>query len=155
MGNSTTLKNLYLFKDLSEGEIDVVNGATKTEEHLAGDEVFSQGDRAKAFYIIGSGSVKIHQTSENGDNVEITRLGPGSHFGEMSFLDGEKRSASATALEPTSIVAVNYDQVSEIMIAHPGIAVHFYRQFSLFLCGRLRVTTKDLSFSRSKILSHF
>ncbi len=155
MGNTNLLKKLYLFKDLSEGELAVVEKATSTESYGPGDEVFSQGDRAKALLIIQSGSVKIHQVTDTGDSVEITRIGSGSHFGEMSFLDGEPRSASATALEQSIIVFVDYDKLSEIMITHPGISVHFYRQFAQFLCGRLRITTKDLSFSRSKILSHF
>ncbi len=155
MANANLLKKLYLFKDLSEAEIDVIEGATQTVAFGPGEEVFSQGERARALYIIQTGSVKVHQTAENGDAVEITRIGAGSHFGEMSFLDGEPRSATATALERTEIITVDYDKLSRIMIDYPAISVHFYRQFANFLCGRLRVTTKDLSFSRSKILSHF
>lgn len=155
MVNTSLLKKLYLFTDLSAGEIDIVAKATAEQRYGVGDEVFSQGERAKALYIIQSGSVKISQTAEDGENIEITRIGAGSHFGEMSFLDSETRSASATALEASVLLVVDYDKLSAIMIDHPGIAVHFYRQFATFLCGRLRVTTKDLSFSRSKILSHF
>lgn len=155
MGNLNLLKKLYLFKDLSAGELEHISSAAKTINCGPGDEIFSQGDRATGLYIIQTGTVKIHQLSEGGESVEITRVGAGSHFGEMSFLDGEPRSASATAIEQSEIVVINYDQLSQIMIEHAGIALHFYRQFALFLCGRLRITTKDLSFSRSKILSHF
>lgn len=155
MGNVNLLKKLYLFKDLSAGELEHINSAAKTVKYNTGDEVFSQGEAAKALFIIQSGTVKIHQSTESGDSVEITRIGAGSHFGEMSFLDSEPRSASATVIEPSEIVVVDYEKLSLIMIEHAGIAVHFYRQFARFLCGRLRITTKDLSFSRSKILSHF
>ena len=34
-------------------------------------------------------------------------------------------------------------------------AVKFYRSLALFLCGRLRLTTTDLSFAREKNLRHF
>ncbi len=155
MGHENLLKKLYLFKDLSDAEIEIINQAATNKSYLVGDEVFSQGTRAKALFVIQSGGVRISQTSESNEQVEVTRLGPGSHFGEMSFLDGEYRSASAVIIEPSEIVALDYDKLSEIMIKHPGIAVYFYRQFAHFLCGRLRVTTKDLSFSRSKVLSHF
>lgn len=155
MGNANLLKKLYLFKDLSDKEIDVIQGTTETKSYGPGDEVFSQGEKAHALYLIQSGSVKVHQTAENGDSIEITRIGPGSHFGEMSFLDGEPRSANASALEPTEILVVDYEKLLRIMNDQPTISQHFYKQFAHFLCGRLRVTTKDLSFSRSKILSHF
>jgi len=155
MSNANLLKKLYLFKDLSDSEIDIIKNATKTDAYQTGDEVFSHGERARALYIIQSGSIKVHQTAESGDTVEIARLGVGSHFGEMSFLDGEPRSATASALEMTEIITVDYEKLGQIMMDYPGISGHFYRQFAIFLCGRLRVTTKDLSFSRSKILSHF
>lgn len=155
MGNTNLLKKLYLFKDLSAGELELVGGAVNLINCGPGDEVFSQGDKAKSLFIIQSGTVKIHQLAESGEGVEVTRIGVGSHFGEMSFLDGEPRSASATAIEQSEIVVIDYEKLSLIMIERPGIAIHFYRQFALFLCGRLRITTKDLSFSRSKVLSHF
>jgi CRP/FNR family cyclic AMP-dependent transcriptional regulator len=155
MTNENILKKLYLFKDLSEDEIKIIEQAVTNESYGPGEEVFSQGARANDLFLIQSGTVKIHQLADSDDSVEITRIGAGAHFGEMSFLDGEVRSASATSLEQTDLIKINYDKLSEIMIEHPGMAAHFYRQFAIFLCGRMRVTTKDLSFSRSKILSHF
>lgn len=155
MGNINLLKKLYLFKDLSAAELELVTGAVSTINCGPGDEVFSQGDKARSLFIIQSGTIKIHQLAEGGESVEVTRIGAGSHFGEMSFLDGEPRSASATAVEQSEIIVIDYDKLSMIMIEHSGISVHFYRQFAIFLCGRLRITTKDLSFSRSKVLSHF
>ena len=155
MVKTELLKQLYLFKDLSDAEMKHITEIANVSKVSPGDEVFSQGDRATSLYILQYGSIKIHITEESGDSVEITRLGPGSHFGEMPFLDGEARSANATALEPSEIVVLDYDKLSEIMVDHQGIAVHFYRQFATFLCGRLRLTTKDLTFARSQVVSHF
>lgn len=155
MANVNLLKKLYLFKDLNDQELTLVSTAASDKNFLPGEEVFSQGERASAMYLIQSGTIRIHQRSENGDGVEVARLGAGAHFGEMPFLDGETRSATATAIENTAIVAIDYDKLGSIMIDHPGIATHFYRQFATFLCGRLRMTTHDLSFARGQNLSHF
>jgi CRP/FNR family transcriptional regulator, cyclic AMP receptor protein len=155
MANINLLKKLYLFKDLNDKELEIVGGAAAEKKYLPGDEVFSQGERATALYVIQFGSVRIHQRSEKGDGVEVARLSSGAHFGEMPFLDGETRSATATAIEGTTIMALDYDKLGLIMVEHPGIATHFYRQFSIFLCGRLRMTTSDLSFARGQNLSHF
>jgi CRP/FNR family cyclic AMP-dependent transcriptional regulator len=155
MANLNLLKKLYLFKDLNDKELGLVEKAASTKIYVPGDEIFSQGERATALYLIQNGSVRIHQRSEKGDGVEVARLAAGAHFGEMPFLDGETRSATATAIESTSILVLDYDKLGAIMIEHAGIATHFYRQFALFLCGRLRVTTHDLSFARGQNLSHF
>jgi CRP-like cAMP-binding protein len=73
----------------------------------------------------------------------------------MAFLDGEKRSATAVAIEKTTIVEVPYNSLKVLMDANPIIAVTFYRELAHFLAGRLRITTNDLGFAREKNLSHF
>src|SRR5690606_29086689 len=103
-------------------------------------------------YVIKYGSVRIHQKTVSGENMEVAILGTGSHFGEMAFLDGESRSASATAAEKSDIVELDYEKLQMILKENFPIAVHFYRELAQFLCGRLRVTTNDLGFAREKNL---
>ena len=149
------LKNVYLFKNLTNSEMEIVNEAGMAKTFNPGDDIFSQGDTAKALYVIRLGSIKIHQRSSSGDNIEVANLGSGSHFGEMAFVDGEPRSASATAIEKTELVVLDYQKLKAVLEENQSIAVHFYRELAHFLCGRLRVTTNDLSFAREKNLSHF
>ena len=149
------LKNVYLFKNLGASELELVSQAGEAQTFNIGDDIFCQADPSKALYVIRHGSVKIHQKSSSGDNIEVANLGTGSHFGEMAFVDSEPRSASATATEKSEIVVLDYNKLDEILTANPAIAVSFYKELAHFLCGRLRVTTNDLSFAREKNLSHF
>lgn len=149
------LKNCYLFRDLSAEELGHLEPALTSEVFNRGDEVFSQGDVAKALYLIKMGSVRILQKSSAGDLIEIAVLGTGSHFGEMAFLDGEKRSASVEVMEKSEILRVDYEKLRSVLVSHPVVAVKFFRALALFLCGRLRVTTTDLSFARELNLKHF
>lgn len=155
MANLNLLRKLYLFKDLTEKELTVVAGAASSKSYMRGDEVFTQGERAKALYLIQSGTIQINQKPVSGDVINVARLGEGAHFGEMAFIDGENRSATATAAEQSELIVIEYDKLSDIFISNPAIATHFYRQMAHFLCGRLRVTTTDLAFVRSQNLSHF
>lgn len=149
------LKNCYLFRDMSPDELGHLETALSNEVFNRGDEVFSQGDVAKALYLIKMGSVRVLQKGSSGDQIEIAVLGTGSHFGEMAFLDGEKRSASVEVMEKSEILRVDYDKLRSVLTAHPVVAVKFFRALALFLCGRLRVTTTDLSFARELNLKHF
>lgn len=149
------LKNVYLFKGLSPRDMEMISAAGETLTLNPGDDIFSQSDKATAMYVIRLGSVKIHQRSSSGDNIEVANLGSGSHFGEMAFVDGEPRSASATAREKTELVVLHYEKLRQVLDKNPSIAVNFYKELAHFLCGRLRVTTNDLSFAREKNLSHF
>src|SRR5262249_36287689 len=60
-----------------------------------GERILSEGDPGQTFYVVASGSVSIL----TGRGVEVTRLGPGKYFGEMSLLTGEPRSATVVAAE--------------------------------------------------------
>jgi SulP family sulfate permease len=154
-GNKNLLQNVYLFKGLNPDQLEAISAAGQLETFNAGDDLFAQGDKARALYIIKYGSVRILQKSKSGDNIEVATLGTGSHFGEMAFVDGEPRSASASVVEKSEIAVLNYEKLQNLLKKDLVIAVHFYQELAHFLCGRLRLTTTDLSFAREKNLSHF
>ncbi len=149
------LKNVYLFKELTPAELEKVEQLVKVTSYLPGDEIFAQGDEAHSLYVIKFGSVRIQQKSSNGDLIDVATLATGSHFGEMAFVDGEKRSANVSSMEPSEIVSLDFVDLKKLLDSAPAIAVKLYKALSHFLCGRLRITTNDLSFSREKNLRHF
>lgn len=155
MSTSNLLQNVYLFKDMASIELDKIGAIAKVSSYVPGDEIFNQGDEAHSLYVIKYGSVRIQQTSKDGNGVDVAHLGTGSHFGEMAFVDGEKRSATVSVIEKTEIVSLDFDQLRGVLDANPTIAVKFFKALCHFLCGRLRITTNDLSFAREKNLRHF
>jgi CRP/FNR family transcriptional regulator, cyclic AMP receptor protein len=149
------LKNVYLFKELTGAELEKVEQIVKVTSYLPGDEIFAQGDEAHSLYVIKFGSVRIQQKSSADVLIDVATLGTGSHFGEMAFVDGEKRSATVSAIEPSEIVSLDFADLQKVLDANPTIAVKLFKALSHFLCGRLRITTNDLSFAREKNLRHF
>jgi CRP/FNR family transcriptional regulator, cyclic AMP receptor protein len=149
------LKNVYLFKELTAAELEKVEQIVQVTSYLPGDEIFAQGDEAHSLYVIKFGSVRIQQKSSNGDSIDVATLATGSHFGEMAFVDGEKRSATVSSIEPCEIVSLEFDELRKVLDSNPAIAVKLFKALSHFLCGRLRITTNDLSFAREKNLRHF
>lgn len=154
MANSNLFQNVYLFKELSPGELQQISDLARTISYNPGDEIFMEGDEARSLYVIKYGSVKIQHTG-NDDSVSVATFGSGSHFGEMAFVDGEKRSATVIAIERTDLLTIDFQALQKLLDANPTMAVKVYRSLALFLCGRLRLTTNDLSFAREKNLRHF
>lgn len=155
MSMQNVLQNIYLFKEMTPADLGKINAIATVSSYSPGDEIFLQGGEAHALYIIKFGSVRIQQHSSAGDSIDVATLGTGSHFGEMAFVDGEKRSATVTVVENTEIVALDFSQLREVLDANPLMAVKFYKSLCHFLCGRLRITTNDLSFARERNLRHF
>jgi NADH:ubiquinone reductase (H+-translocating) len=67
-----------------------------------GDPVYHIGDPSFSFYLIEKGSVEIDDHSGS-----VRKLGPGEHFGERELLQNTKRQFDATALEPTTLIALD------------------------------------------------
>lgn len=147
-------KNIYLFKDLSSQELEALSAISSVETFNPGDEIFSEGDQAVSLFVIKFGTVRIRRTGKD-NTIDIAQLGTGAHFGEMAFVDGEPRSATVEAMERSEIVRIDFDKLRTLFENTPAMAVKVYRALAHFLCGRLRVTTMDLSFSREKNIRHF
>lgn len=155
MAEISILKEIYLFKDFSEAELNKVSEISNTQDLETDTNVFQQNAAAEALYIIKSGMVRIHQKGPAGENIEVAVLGEGSHFGEMALVDGQKRSATATVIEPSEIIVINYADIESIVAEEPRVAIKIYRSIAHFLCGRLRITTNDLSYAREQNLRFF
>jgi NADH:ubiquinone reductase (H+-translocating) len=67
-----------------------------------GDPVYHIGDTAFSFYLIEKGKVEMDDHSGS-----VRTLGPGEHFGERELLQNTKRQFDATALEPTTLIALD------------------------------------------------
>lgn len=148
-------KNIYLFKDLDAKEMEKLQSIAVEKNFTPGQDIFSKGDVAHSLYVIRLGSVKIYSSTKSGDESKIANLGTGSHFGEMPFLDGEKRSAVAQAVEATTVIEVGYDKLKDLLTANPGMALKVYKSLANYLCGRLRATTQDLNYARENNYRHF
>ncbi len=146
--------NVYLFQNMTTGQKELLAKQCNIKTFEPGDIVFNEADPAEALFVIKFGSVKIFKSNEEG-RTDITTMGAGSHFGEMSFIDNEPRSASADVNEQTDIAILDYSVLRENLESYPDMALTFYRSMAHFMCGRLRSTTLDLQFSRELNLRHF
>jgi CRP/FNR family cyclic AMP-dependent transcriptional regulator len=139
------LSPIPLFSKLSPAELAMIAGRLKPHVFEAGEVVFSQGEQGDAMFIIRSGRVKIYSQGEGGQELTLNVYGEGDFFGEFSLIDGEPRSTSAAAMEPTEALVLQHRDLITILGEHPGIAISLMRG----LVARLRYTTEyaeDLAF---------
>ncbi|GMR21377.1 MAG: hypothetical protein BMS9Abin36_1977 [Gammaproteobacteria bacterium] len=95
-----------------------------------GQLIFAEGDSADSFYYIEKGRVSV-TIAKNEVNEQISVLTPGDYFGEMAILSTNKRNASVTALEETTVLSVDKDKFLEIVQARPEVAEKIYNKFSI------------------------
>lgn len=105
-----------------------------------GAVVFRQGEDGDNLYLVQAGAVKISCLSQDGREVVLAVLGPGDVFGELSLFDRGVRTADATAMEDTRMLALTHDGFRPFLAEHPGVAIHLLE----VLAGRLRETSEAL-----------
>jgi CRP/FNR family cyclic AMP-dependent transcriptional regulator len=78
--------------------------------------------------------VKVSRLDETGREAVLSILGPGEVFGEMSLLDGMKRSATCSALTDTEVLIIYRDDFLNLLQKYPQIAISLLKE----LAQRLR-----------------
>ena len=118
-----TLKSVSLFATLSSRYLRGIAKAC-TEREFAADEVLvHQGNPGVGLFVIVSGRVKVVKTSESGEQLELATHGAGEVIGEMSVLDGARRTASVLAIEPTTCLVLSSWDFKSFMESHPEVAL--------------------------------
>lgn len=104
------LKNVPLFSTMPPDTLAWVAGAAEETSCPSGDTIFEKGSEGDSMYVIADGSVRIH----DGDKT-LASLPQGAFFGELSILDGETRSASATAETDCLLLVIRQDSFRRIL----------------------------------------
>ena len=123
------LKSLNLFKDTPENILADLAPLMKEMEYELGTEIFKEGDTGDCMYIIQQGNIKIHK-----GNTTLAILKEKEVFGELSLLDADTRSASATADTDCILYKIDQEPFYELMDERPEVAKGFIK----ILCQRLR-----------------
>ncbi|MBA2254063.1 MAG: MFS transporter [Chloroflexi bacterium] len=110
-----------LFAGLPAARLEAAMRALHVVEAPIGHVIIRQGDPADRFYLIANGSVDVTQTDEQGAPRQLRTMGPGSVFGEIGLLTGAPRSATVTAGQATTLLALDGDDFLELVGAGPGL----------------------------------
>ncbi len=124
------LRRIHLFADLTDRESDTILDLMREKTIAKGTAVFHQNDHGGGLYLLLSGSVKISRTGRDGRDVTVAVLHEGNFFGEMSLLDGQPRSASATALHATRLLVLDREHFQRYVLAQAGIMAKLLRELS-------------------------
>ena len=122
MADVTLLAQVPLFASLSPDQLAELTSKLTARSYRRGQDIFHQGDPGSVMYMIRSGQVKISTSSLEGEEAILAILTSNDFFGELSLLDGKERSASATAMAPTEVLALDRSDFLEVLRKNPQMA---------------------------------
>jgi len=87
--------------------------------------IFAQGDPASLVMYVEEGVVRLSVLSHAGKEVVVALVEAGHFFGEGCLAGQSRRTATATAMTPCTILAVEQHEMVRQMHAEPAFADHF------------------------------
>lgn len=105
--DASELGRVPFLADLSPEEIEALCPAATLREVAADETIFRQGDPSSELFLVLDGEVAIELLMGGASPRLLTTLGRGTVFGEINFLLGTARTASARALRETRCVALD------------------------------------------------
>jgi CRP-like cAMP-binding protein len=124
------LLQIDLFAHLDPKEADSVLAHMREQRVRKNTVVFHQFDETGGMYLILEGSIKISRVGRDGREVTISVLGKGNFFGEMSLLDGQPRSATATATTATRLLVLERENFQSNILPLTGIVAKMLIELS-------------------------
>ena len=125
------LKGVDLFSELTEEQLAQLATLVIANDY-ARDEtiILEKDDSTRALFLIAEGEVKVYVTGTDGKETILSLLSRGDSFGEMSLIDGEPRSASVKAVQPTKVLIIRQEHFLELLKTTPELATGLLVQMS-------------------------
>jgi CRP-like cAMP-binding protein len=123
---------------------------------LKGEYLFYEGDKAKYFYILRRGRVKMSRASEEGKEHVLHVLFPGSLIGEMVMFGRDIYPANCLALEDTVVEAFATENFSNFIKSCPEQSFRIMRSQAKKLREfAFKLELMSLCNTRQKVIRYF
>jgi CRP-like cAMP-binding protein len=126
------------FGALTDKEGQALLATARYRELAAGEVLFLRGDPTDGLYGVLAGTVLMVVDSSAGKELVLARHGAGEIFGEVSLLDGGKRSATAVAYEASRLVHIARERLLDFLKDRPDTMLRVVQ----VLCARMRRLTE-------------
>ena len=120
-----------LFEGIEPGLLAQIAPDVNVVRLQPGEVIFREGDAGDLLYLVGAGSVKISKSGRGGEQKTLSYIQSGNFFGEMALLDGQPRSAMASAVGETLLGTVDEPTFRHILKLSPSrLHMNFLRSVS-------------------------
>jgi small-conductance mechanosensitive channel len=106
-----------IFNPLTDDERTGIVAKLQRHSYDKGDALLEPGVVPQSLFVIGSGVLSFSR-----QNVEVLRLGPGDHFGEIGVLTDKPSTAMIVALTPVTLYELARVDLGRVVEARPEVA---------------------------------
>lgn len=121
----------------------------ETRHYPAGKKVLKHGAPEDELLFIRRGTVRVVLPLHKKEVWHIGTFGRGDFIGEMGFLDSERRSAEAVAVDDVDCFVLSRKRFDASTVEHGQAAAYIFEGIASILAMRVRFLNKELRALRS------
>lgn len=129
------MRSVNMFRGTDEMVLTQIGEIMEERFYPADEQVFKEGEEGDCMYIVYSGEVRIHK-----GNHTLATFKKNDFFGELSLLDSDIRSASATCSSDCTLFVIHQEAFYDILETQPQVARGILHE----LCKRIRIADEQL-----------
>jgi len=138
------LRPLRFLEGISEDELRRIASVAQLAEYPAGRTLFREGEMLACIFLVVDGSVALELPVPGHGYKRIHTVGCGELLGWSPLLSQLPMTATARALAPTRLIALNAGQMLALCHHDPRFGFTFMRRTALALAKRLDATRLQL-----------
>ena len=124
------LSDIFLLESLSDEQIKMVGSFCSIKKISKNELLFSENQKAAAFFSIISGKVKIYKLSEKGDEHTLEIHESGDMVAEAAIFDLETYPAYCQAMQETELIRIPKEEFIELLKHFPEISLKIMNSYS-------------------------
>lgn len=140
MGETRMTSRIDVLAGLERDEMDRFVSGCRTLRLSEGERVFEEGDEGDEVFVVRFGRVRISKAISLDSQRTLAVVGPGGIFGELAMVDAGPRSAAATAVEPSEVLAIGRASFQQLVSERSELGTKMLGRFAATLAERLRLT---------------
>ncbi|MFQ5845374.1 MAG: cyclic nucleotide-binding domain-containing protein [Planctomycetota bacterium] len=150
------LKSVPVFDELDQEQARLLAPLMQERHYGAGDEIFREGEPARALVVLLDGLVSLRTQPEHGDEpVTLASLRGRQILGWSAVVGGDTYRASAICLEESVAIELEGGALLALCRKHPDLGVRVLHQLSGVIADRLDATRRQLERRlRPGLISH-
>jgi small-conductance mechanosensitive channel/CRP-like cAMP-binding protein len=121
----TLISKIDLFSDLNKDEKDQISKNMIKRNVNADEMIVKQGENGSSMFILMEGLLDVYVRNHKEENIKVSQISPSEHFGEMSLLTGETRSASIRAAVDSVVYEIKKESFNELLALRKEIVEIF------------------------------
>jgi CRP/FNR family transcriptional regulator len=139
------LKDIYLFKHLSEPQLKMLKRISTHKEYKKDNILFLEGERSERLNILIEGMLKVYKSDKAGNEIVLNIFYPTTLVAEIACLEHIPYPATAVFETDGKVISIDYAAFENDFLLNPEISLSIIKSLAHKIKALDKVITQNLT----------